>query len=100
MRVISPQLEAHFEGGMTTLATCWRITRQDGVEIGFTDHDRLITFDSVNYDSIAGFTPTTVESKSNMSVDNLCRWGSFIPPRLPRKICWLAFMIMPRSKSS
>jgi uncharacterized phage protein (TIGR02218 family) len=82
MRVISPQLEAHFAGGMTTLATCWRITRQDAVEIGFTDHDLPITFDSVLYDSIAGFTPTTVESKSNMSVDNLDVEGQVFPSKI------------------
>ena len=82
MRVISPQLESHFEGGMTTLATCWRIARQDGVEIGFTDHDELITFDSLDYDSIAGFTPTTVESKSNMSVDNLDVEGQIYPSKI------------------
>jgi uncharacterized phage protein (TIGR02218 family) len=82
MRVISPQLEAHFEGGMTQLATCWRITRQDGAEIGFTDHDQLITFNSVDYDSIAGFTPTTVESKSNMSVDNLDVDGQLYPSKI------------------
>jgi uncharacterized phage protein (TIGR02218 family) len=82
MRVISPQLEAHFAGGMTTLATCWRITRQDGDEVGFTDHDLPITFESVLYDSIAGFTPTTVESKSNMSVDNLDVEGQVFPSKI------------------
>jgi uncharacterized phage protein (TIGR02218 family) len=71
MRTISPGLEAHFAGGLTTLATCWHITRTDGMELGFTDHDQSIIFDGLEYDSIAGFTPTTVESKSNMSVDNL-----------------------------
>lgn len=82
MRVISPQLESHFEGGMTQLATCWLITRQDGVEIGFTDHDKPITFDSTDYDSIAGFTPTTVENKSNMSVDNLDVEGQIYPSKI------------------
>jgi len=71
MRIISPQLEAHFGSGLTTLATCWRLTRQDTTELGFTDHDRALVIDALEYDSIAGFTPTTVESKSNMSVDNL-----------------------------
>ncbi|MDA0307504.1 MAG: DUF2163 domain-containing protein [Proteobacteria bacterium] len=71
MRTISPGLEAHFAGGLTTLATCWHITRADGMDLGFTDHDQSIIFDGLEYDSIAGFTPTTVESKSNMSVDNL-----------------------------
>lgn len=82
MRVISPQLEAHFAGGMTTLATCWKIIRQDGVELGFTDHDLALTIDGLEYDSIAGFTPTTVESKSNMSVDNLEVEGQTFPSKI------------------
>jgi uncharacterized phage protein (TIGR02218 family) len=82
MRVISPQLEAHFASDMTTLATCWLITRSDGTELGFTDHDQSLTIDSVDYDSIAGFTPTTVESKSNMSVDNLDVEGQIFPSKI------------------
>ncbi len=82
MRVISPQLEAHFASGLTTLATCWKIIRTDGMELGFTDHDEPITFDSLDYDSIAGFTPTTVESKSNMSVDNLDVEGQTFPSKI------------------
>ena len=82
MRTISPQLEAHFAAGHTTLATCWKITREDSTELGFTDHDEQITFDSVDYDSIAGFTPTTVESKSNMSVDNLDVEGQVYPSKI------------------
>jgi len=82
MRVISPQLETHFASGLTTLATCWKIIRSDGMEFGFTDHDEPITFDSLDYDSIAGFTPTTVESKSNMSVDNLDVEGQTFPSKI------------------
>lgn len=82
MRVISPQLETHFAGGTTTLATCWKIIRQDGVELGFTDHDLALTIDGLEYDSIAGFTPTTVESKSNMSVDNLEVEGQTFPSKI------------------
>lgn len=82
MRVITPELEAHFEGGLTTLATCWLLTRQDGTELGFTDHDQPITFNDVEYDSIAGFTPTTVESKANMSVDNLDLEGQTFPSKI------------------
>ena len=82
MRVISPDLETHFAGGLTTLATCWKIIREDGVELGFTDHDQPLTFESVDYDSIAGFTPTAVESKSNMSVDNLDVEGQTFPSKI------------------
>lgn len=82
MRIISPDLETHFAGGLTTLATCWRLIREDGVVFGFTDHDQPLTFESVDYDSIAGFTPTTVESKSNMSVDNLDMEGQTFPSKI------------------
>ncbi len=82
MRVISPQLEAHFGSDMTTLATCWKIIRLDGEELGFTDHDQVLTVDGIDYDSIAGFTPTTVESKSNMSVDNLEVEGQTFPSKI------------------
>jgi uncharacterized phage protein (TIGR02218 family) len=82
MRVITPQLEAHFASDMTTLATCWKIIRLDGEELGFTDHDQVLTVDGLDYDSIAGFTPTTVESKSNMSVDNLEVEGQTFPSKI------------------
>jgi uncharacterized phage protein (TIGR02218 family) len=71
MRRLSPELENHFGSEVTTLATCWRITREDGVELGFTDHDCSLVIDGLEYDSISGFSPTTIESKSNMSVDNM-----------------------------
>ena len=37
MRIIFPQLEAHFEGDVTSLATCWLIIRSDGEELGIQD---------------------------------------------------------------
>ncbi len=82
MRSLSPQLEAHFASGLTTLATCWKVTRQDSTVIGFTDHDEAFTYGSVEYASIAGFTPTTVESKDNMSVDNLDVDGQLFPSKI------------------
>lgn len=71
MRTVSPQLSTHLQGEVTTLATCWKITRTDGVIKAFTDHDRDILFQSVNYLSIAGFTASSIEAKDNFSVDNV-----------------------------
>lgn len=82
MKVISPQLETHLAGGLTTLATCWKITREDGVEIGFTDYDNELVIDDLEYDSIAGFTPTAIESNSNLSVDNLDIEGQTFPSKI------------------
>jgi uncharacterized phage protein (TIGR02218 family) len=50
--------------------------------MGFTDHDEMLNVDSLDYDSIAGFTPTTVENKSNMSVDNLDVEGQVFPSKI------------------
>jgi len=33
---------AHLASGVTTLATCWLVTRKDGQTLGFTDHDRVL----------------------------------------------------------
>ncbi len=82
MRLISSELEKHFGSEVTTLVTCWRIIRADGVELGFTDHDCLLEIDDLIFDSISGFTPTTIESKSNMSVDNMDIEGLTFPSKI------------------
>ena len=38
MKTISAGLAQHLAGEVTTLATCWKITRRDSVVLGFTDH--------------------------------------------------------------
>ncbi len=42
MRTLDLGFKAHIESGATTLATCWRILRSDGVTLGFTDHDEAL----------------------------------------------------------
>ena len=49
MRALDPGLAAHLESGATTLATCWKITRSDGIVLGFTDHDMTLGFDGVDF---------------------------------------------------
>ena len=77
MRPITPNLTTHLQGEVTTLATCWKITRTDGVVKTFTDLDSDIVFASLTYLSIAGFTPSSVETKDNFSVDNVEVQGMF-----------------------
>jgi uncharacterized phage protein (TIGR02218 family) len=43
MRSIPAALAAHLAQGDTTTAKCWRVIRNDGVTLGFTDHDRVLT---------------------------------------------------------
>lgn len=71
MKSISASLKSHLQGEVTTLATCWKITRSDGIILGFTDHDEDVTISSVLYEAATGFTPTTIQSNESLSVDNL-----------------------------
>ncbi|AAT69466.1 gp84 [Alphaproteobacteria phage PhiJL001] len=71
MKTITGSLQTHLEGEVTTLATIWRVTRTDGVEFFFTDHDVDITFESNVYTSSVGYNRSAVDSKTGLSVDNL-----------------------------
>jgi len=71
MKSASSQLAAHIAGETTTLATCWKVTRKDGVVFGFTDFDRDLTIDAVVYQARTGYTRSAIHAISNLSVDNL-----------------------------
>ena len=69
MKSLSPALQAHFDEGTTTLSWCWRISRADGVTLGFTDHDRVLTFNGTDFEPESGFAASEVRSGSDLSVD-------------------------------
>ena len=71
MKQISPALAGHLSGEVTTLASCWKLTRRDSTVFGFTDHDQDITFESVNFKAATGFTPSAIENNASLTVDNL-----------------------------
>ena len=71
MKTISAGLAQHLAGEMTKLATCWQITRRDGVVLGFTDHVRDLEVDSVTYRAASGYTRTAIRSTADLAVDNL-----------------------------
>ena len=50
---------------------CWRLTRRDGVKLGFTDHDRDVIFDGTTFEAAAGFTASEMRDSVGLSVDNL-----------------------------
>jgi uncharacterized phage protein (TIGR02218 family) len=54
MRLIDAETQAHLESGTTTLATCFKLVRTDGVVLGFTDHDAPIVRGGVTYDPACG----------------------------------------------
>jgi uncharacterized phage protein (TIGR02218 family) len=68
---LDPDFQAHINGQTTTLCTCWHLIREDGVELGFSDHNKDLTIDGLLYKAATGFTATSVESKADFSVDNM-----------------------------
>ncbi len=69
MKSFPQSLQSHFESGTTTLAWCWRLTRNDGAVFGFTDHDQPLTFDGTTFEPESGFTASEIRSGSDLSVD-------------------------------
>lgn len=76
-KTVSSALNTHLQGTVLTPATCWRITRTDGTVEGFTDHDQDITIDlsdgagSITYESVGGYTRSSISTSAQLSVDNL-----------------------------
>jgi uncharacterized phage protein (TIGR02218 family) len=71
MKVISSDLDAHLSSEVTTLTTCWKLTRRDGTVMGFTEHNEDILYSGVNYLAASGFSPSAVANNSELAVDNL-----------------------------
>lgn len=71
MKKLPSGLETHLASAETTLCWCWRLARRDGVVMGFTDHDRDVTFGETVYEAAAGMTASEIRDAVGLSVDNL-----------------------------
>lgn len=71
VKSLSTGLQTHLDGRATKMCYCWKVTRNDGLVQGFTDHDNSLTFDSVTYEASSGFTATQFASSTGLAVDNL-----------------------------
>ncbi|MQQ06957.1 DUF2163 domain-containing protein [Epibacterium sp. SM1979] len=63
-------LRDHLATGSTTVCRAWAITRTDGVQFGFTDHDCDLTFDGLTFRADTGLTARQLEQATGLSVDN------------------------------
>jgi uncharacterized phage protein (TIGR02218 family) len=63
-------LQAHLEGGATTLCRCWSVARRDGAVLGFTDHDRALVFEGVAFSPEEGMSAAAIEAGTGLAVDN------------------------------
>jgi uncharacterized phage protein (TIGR02218 family) len=69
-------LRAHLATGATSVARAFAVTRTDGVVLGFTDHDRDLTFDGIVFRADSGLTAGALQQASGLSVDNSEAFGA------------------------
>ncbi|MEJ2016982.1 MAG: DUF2163 domain-containing protein [Maritimibacter sp.] len=67
---VSAEFQAHLDSGNTTLARCWALTRRDGMVLGFTDHDRDLSFDGISFKAETGLTARALAQSTGLSIDN------------------------------
>ena len=70
MNGLPPELEEHLKSCITTVCRAWAITLKDGVQHGFTDHDRDLAFDGITFKADTGLTATALAQSTGLSVDN------------------------------
>jgi len=78
MKNASTAMQNHLaNANPTTIAWLWKVVRTDGVILGFTSFDQDIVYDDgtgtglITYLAHSGYSSSAVDSKSNLSVDNV-----------------------------
>jgi uncharacterized phage protein (TIGR02218 family) len=69
-------LYAHLETGCTTVCHLWHVVREDGTEMGFTDHDGDIVLEGVTFRADTGLTAQALQQTTGFSVDNTEAMGA------------------------
>lgn len=82
MRPLPAMLQAHLDARVTTLCRCFRIARQDGVVLGFTDHDRPLAFDGTDYEPADGLDASEDASGLGFAVGGMEVLGALTSERL------------------
>lgn len=58
-----------------TVALCWKLTRGDGLVLGFTSHDQDIAIDGIDYVARPGMMPSAVSQTTELSGDSMETMG-------------------------
>ncbi len=68
MRQFPKVFADHLATGTTTLCRCWRLIRQDGFSLGFTDHDQDLTIGGLVYCARTGLEGSEVETGLGLAI--------------------------------
>jgi len=64
-------LAAHLANEVTTVCNCWRVVREDGVTLGFTDHDRPLIVDGTLCRPETGLTASEARRTLGLGADTI-----------------------------
>jgi hypothetical protein len=67
MREVPEELVGRIESGAAALCHVWVVGRADGLELGFTDHDRDLTLDGVTCRAASGWVAGAANSAVGLS---------------------------------
>lgn len=59
-----------FASDLETVATFWRVLRQDGVTIGLTTHDQDLWFDGILHRASPGMVPASIRKSADFEADS------------------------------
>lgn len=83
-REIPAGLAASLASGCMSLATCYIVTRRDGVVFGFSDHDRPLQVLGVDCRPEGGFDASTIDETLGASTDGTDIMGAIDDARITR----------------
>jgi hypothetical protein len=81
MKTIPDDLAAHLAGGATSLCRCWKLIRRDGQVLGFTDHDRDLSFGGLTFAARTGLEAAEAAAELGFAVGG----GDVAPPPALRR---------------
>ncbi len=76
MKTFPVGMQAHLDTRATSLCYCWKLARAVGPVLGFTDHDRALSFDGIIFEAVTGFEASAIETALGLNVDDLDALGA------------------------
>jgi uncharacterized phage protein (TIGR02218 family) len=76
MRSLPTALAQKLDAGVTTIAQAWRLTRNDGVVVALTQHDRDLSFDGGVFKSAGSLLAGDHEKEGNLTPDRASLSGA------------------------
>ncbi|HEX4499862.1 MAG TPA: DUF2163 domain-containing protein [Scandinavium sp.] len=77
MKTVPSALASHLSSELTTTTTLWLITRRDGQQFAFTEHDQPLTVGAITYQPGASYQATAIRTADGMKLDTLDAKGVF-----------------------